>query len=591
MASRYLSDDECLLDLVRLVATRHPSALTTVQDALEDSPYLATTTLSFMYRETGVRNEHECCCHYDHEYMTYLTESGFDFEKFSQVAKNVVRGVCRHARDDSNRTNFGLSSTDSEVSLSSLVLDCENNVLQTRRLPRVPSVSLAYETDEMIENTHVKLGPKWSDSSAASLELDDNGANQMYYSGCYDSPFLEDEEPVTAPAIKPTKKPSYFRQSSTGSLLSRFREREEVVKKSRLYKRRSSGNLPNDFDIRSHPRLASRRSSSSDFDIRSHPRLSSRRSSASLRLMDIDIEDIKLRTETSLIHVAAAVGDGSLVSFLLKKANTCLEQLGAFQLSPLHLAIIKKKMGYLKHIILQPETYLASKSGVFKFASRPIDRHGHKGRLSSSKLSLIGLCVKMNDTDTLNDLLDTGLLRDVALLRGLKEAVESDCCECTDILLKTGIRPNLDIMKEGTSKSAEVFECLFRRFRKDFKVYSIQHPETVIRELLMPSILTKNIEVVRILVQNGIPVNQAKGFYSPVTCAVLDNQPEILKLLLNSNADKSAEIQGYTLLDISYCMGFNECAGKYLFLNCILFCINAILPHQGLNKLHYILYI
>ena len=563
MGTRYLSDDECLLDLVRLIATRHPSTLTTIQDLLEESPYLARSTISFMYRETGVRNEHECSCHYDNEYMTYITASGFDFEKFSQVARNVARGFCRHAKDGSSNSSLGLCSADSEVSLQSLAIDCENNILQNRKIPRAPSVSLSFETDDIVDNFHTKLRPRMSDSSMTSVESEADLCTHTRArfsigsdSPC-DSPVFENEEA----ANMFMKTPPYSRQSSTGSSQVRFREPEDTAKKGRMYKRRSIGNY-----------------SPGDLDVRGHPRLSRRRSSALLRLLDMEIEDIKMKTETSLIHVAAAVGDASLLSYLLKKAGACLEQLGAFQLSPLHLAILKKKVCYLKHIILQPETYLANKSGVFKFASRPIDRHGHKGRLSTTNLSLIGLCVKMNDTDTLVELLDAGVLRDAALLKGLKEAVESDSSECVDIMLKTGVRPNLDIMKEGTSKSMGVFECLFRRFRKDFKVYSLQHPETVIRDLLMPSILTKNIEVVRILVQNGIPVNHVKGFYSPVTCAVLDNQPEILKLLLENNADKSAEIKGYTLLDIANCMGFKECTGEYHS------CTNSTLPNTETEK-------
>ena len=551
-SSPCLSDDERLLDLVRLIATRHPSALSAVQDAFDDSPYLATTTLSFLYRETGARNEHECSCHYDHEYMTYLTETGFDFEKFSQVAKNVVRGLCRHAKSDPNRGS--LCSADSEISLLSLVDNENNNVFHSRRLPRVPSVSLAYETDEIIENAHPKLGPRISDDSVRSLDLEENRGSKVRFSFSGDSPYgslsslseSQDTPPIPMPR---RRKPSYFRQSSNGSSLSSTSDREDTFRKSRLFKRRSSATLSNDFDIRVHP---------------GHPGLARRRSSASLRLMDIEIEAIKLRTETSLIHVAAAVGDGTMLSFLLRKTNATFEQLGAFQLSPLHLAIIKKKMCYLKHIMLQPDTYLISKSGMFKFAERPVDKHGHKERLSNSKLSLIGLCVKTKDTETLQDLLKTDTFSDAALERGLKEAVENDSAEATDILLQTGIRPNLDVLKEGTSKSADVFECLFRRFRKDFKVYCIQHPGTVIRDLLMPSILTKNIEVVRILVQNGVPLTQTKGFYSPVTCAVLDNQPEILNLVWGGNADKCAEMQGYSLLDIACCMGFKDCAGIFL---------------------------
>lgn len=548
-----LSDDERLLDLVRLIATRHPSALSTVRETFEDAPYLATATLSFMYRETCARNEHECSCHYEHEYMTYLTEDGFDFEKFSHMAKNVMNGSCRHVRNGSSPQ--GLSAAASEISLQSLIADTENNIIcQSKRQTRPLSLSLAYETDD-IENTHATLRPQRSDGSAKSLDLDQNRGARVHFSICSGSPsdslssLSETQETVFD--MTPTEKPRYFppvsRQSSTGSQQSSASERDDNFNRSRLFKRRGSANLQTNGEMRFNPLLARRRSSA-------------------IRLMDIELDYIKLRTETSLIHVAAAVGDGSMLSLLLKKANVSLEQIGAFQLSPLHLAILKKKMCYLKQIILGPDMYLANSSGTFKFSVRPVDKHGHRGRLESSKLSLIGLCVKMADTETLHNLLNTGMFSDAAIERGLKEAVENDSYSATNLLLQTGIRPNLDVLKEATSKSAEVFECLFRRFRKDFKVYCIQHPEIVIRDLLMPSILTRNVEVVKILFQNGVPMKkQSKGFYTPVTCAVLDNQPEILQILLANHADKSAEMQGYTLLDIACCMGFKECSGISIF--------------------------
>ena len=533
-----LSDDERLLDLVRLIASRHPSALTTVKSTIEDAPYLALTPLSFMYRETCARNEHECSCHYDNEYMTYITETGFDFEKFNHVARNVVRGVCRHARSD--QAGLGLSSADSEISLVSLMSDKENNnnnVFQLNQRPRRPiSVSMAYETDDLHENKHPKLRKHNSDSSAVSTDLEENRESRVHFQiSPHGSLSSLAESPQDSPST-PTRfryGPSVSRQSSVGSHQSSASE--DDFRQTRLFKRRSSSNFTN-------------------------ASLGRRRSSA-LRLMDIELDFIKLRTETSLLHVAAAVGDGSLFSLLMKTANASQLQIGAFQLSPLHLAILKKRMCYLKHIILNPDSHLVGTFGTFKYASRPIDKHGHKRRLEITKLSLIGLCVKMEDTETLQDLLETGMFGDVALERGLKEAVENDSASVTELLLQTGIRPSLDILKEGSSKSVDVFDSLFRRFRKDFKVYCLQHPDIVIRDLLMPSILIKNVEVVRILVQNGIPLKQTKGFYSPVSCAVLDNQPEILSILLKSNADKSAEMQGYSLLDIATCMGFKECAG------------------------------
>ena len=535
-ASPELSDDERLLDLVRLIATRHPSALSTVQNAIEDAPYLAITTLSFLYRETCARNEHECSCHYENEYLTYITETGFDFEKFNHVARNVIRGVCRHARNDQN--GLGLSSADSEISLLSLMSDKENNnAFQFNRQRRPISLSLSYETDNIVENKHRKLRQQNSDSSAVSVELDENRENRVHFKisphGSLSSLAESQDSPSTP--TRPKNFSPVSRQSSTGSHQSSVSEFEDDFRQSRLFKRRSSANFAN-------------------------PSLGRRRSSA-LRLMDVELDFIKLRTETSLLHVAAAVGDGSLLSFLMKTANASLLQIGAFQLSPLHLAILKKKMCYIKQIILNPDIRLAGSSGTFKFASRPVDKHGHKRHLESSKLSLIGLCVKMEDTETLRDLLNLGMFGDIALERGLKEAVENDSFAVVELLLQTGIRPSLDILKEGSSKSVDVFDCLFRRFRKDFKIYCLQHPDIVIRDLLMPSILIKNADVVRILVQNGIPLKQTKGFYSPVTCAVLDNQPEILTILLQNNADKSAEMQGYSLLDIACCMGFNECTG------------------------------
>ena len=536
------SDDERLLGLVRLIATRHPSALTTVQNVLDDAPYLAITTLSFMYRETCARNEHECSCHYDNEYMTYITETGFDFEKFNHVARNVVRGVCRHARSD--QAGLGLSSADSEISLVSLMSDKENNnnVFQFNNRPRPPiSLSLAYETDDLEENKHKKLRQQNSDSSALSIDIEENRESKVHFQ-------ISPHGSLSSLAESP-------KACDSPSSPTRFRYCPPVSRQSSVSSHQSSAS-EDDF----RPRLFKRRSSSNF----ANPSMGRRRSSA-LRLMDVELDFIKLRTETSLLHVAAAVGDGSLFSFLMKTANASLLQIGAFQLSPLHLAILKKKMCYLKHIILNPDTHLMGGSGTFKFASRPVDKHGHKRRLEMSKLSLIGLCVKLEDTETLRDLLESGMFGDIALERGLKEAVENDSFSVTELLLQTGIRPSLDILKEGSSKSVEVFDCLFRRFRKDFKVYCLQHPDIVIRDLLMPSILIKNVEVVRILVQNGIPLKQTKGFYSPVSCAVLDNQPEILAILLKNNADKSAEMQGYSLLDIAGCMGFKECAGmKYI---------------------------
>lgn len=326
-----------------------------------------------------------------------------------------------------------------------------------------------------------------------------------------------------------------------------------------------------DFDLannnRPEKRLVKRRSSSSlkSLEIIDHRgQLSSLHSrfssSSSLKSLALEIEEVVGQTKTSLMHAAAAVGDGALLMFLLKKARLSLEQLGKFQLSPLHLSIIKRKMGYLRQIILRPEIYLSNRSGLFKYAE-VVKRDNIHSSLDVTKISLVGLCVKMDDFDTMHDLLNTGVLSDSALQRGLKETIEAASVDATEVMFKHGVRPDLDIMKIAASKSVEIFENVFRRFRKDFKIYSIQHPEYITRELVMPAILTRNADVVKILIQNGAPVT-CKGFYTPLSLAVLENQPEVTRLLLENNAERSTELQGYNLLDISTCMGYKDCSGK-----------------------------
>lgn len=323
-----------------------------------------------------------------------------------------------------------------------------------------------------------------------------------------------------------------------------------------------------DFDLTNNnkyeKRLTKRRSSSSLKSLESNDSYQEsgmHRSSTTLTLrsLTLETEEVVERTQTSLIHAAAAVGNGSLLLFLLKKAKVSLEQVGNFQLSPLHLAIVKHTMCYLKQIILRPEIYLANRSGSFKHGEIVTDTHGHKS-LNVTKLSLVGLCVKCDDMDTMKALVDAGVLSDVALQKGLRESVEGNSLEAVETLLKSGVRPDLDIMKIAAGKSVSVFESVFRRFRKDFKIYSIQHPEHITRELVMPAILTRNFGVVEVLIQNGAPVT-CKGFYTPLTLAVLENQPDITRLLLQYGAQKTCELQGYNLLDISTCMGYTECAG------------------------------
>lgn len=446
-----LSDEETLIDLLRLIVTRHPSATNVIDDAFRHTPHLANSYLTFNFKETGSKFDHECRCHYDHEYMTYIKESGFDFESFSIVAKNVIRGYCRHARP-----------ADSPTSVTS-PLTSMNSQLNLRNLRR-------YSVDFDLANNN-----------------------------------------------RPEK---------------------------RLMKRRSSSSLKSLEVIESGRPLSS----------------AHRFSSSSLKSLTLEIEEVVGQTKTSLMHAAAAVGDGSLLMYLLKKARISLEQIGKFQLSPLHLAIVKHKMCYIRQIILRPEIYLCNRSGLFKYADVIKSDKAHSS-LEVNKISLVGLCIKMDDIDTLHDLLNTGVLSDAALQRGLKETIEEDSVNATEILFKHGVRPDLDIMKIAASKSVEMFETVFRRFRKDFKIYSIQHPEYITRELVMPAILTRNSGVVKILIQNGAPVT-CKGFYTPLSLAVLENQPEVAKLLLENHAEKNTELQGFNLLDISTCMGYKECSGK-----------------------------
>lgn len=460
MASHHLelSDDEQLLDLLRLIVTRHPSATTAINDAFKHSPHLATSYLTFNFRENGSKTEHECRCHYEHEYMTYIRESGFDFDMFSRTAKNVIRGHCRH-------------STDSPTSSAS-----------------PSSTTTPFQSAMSVRNVR-----------RYSVDFDSTNVN-----------------------TKPEKKRLASRRSSSSLKSLEFNEHT-----------RASGNV----------------------------NLSSRKSSSSLRSLALEIDEVIGQTQTSLIHAAAAVGDASLLLFLLKKAKISLEQLGKFQLSPLHLAIIKHRMGYMKHIILRPEIYLSNRAGVCKHAEVVVDSFGDSS-LTINKISLIGLCVKVGDLETMAELLGKGVMGDIALQRGLKESVEVDSVDAVEALFKSGARPDLDIVKIAAAKSVPVFESVFRRFRKDFKIYSIQHPEHITRELIMPAILTRNYGVVEILIRNGAPVT-CKGFYTPLTLAVLENQPDVANLLLDYRAEKTSELQGYNLLDISTCMGYTECAGQY----------------------------
>lgn len=447
-----LSDDEQLLDLLRLIVTRHPSALSTIDTVFKHSPHLANSTLTFTFKENGSRSEHQCRCHYEHEYMTYISDTGIDFESFSHMAKNVVRGQCRHAAD---------SPTPG---------------------PTTP------------------ISPPFSDGKDLT--------NIRRYS--------VDFELVDHNYIEP---------------------------KRRIVKRRSSSSLKA-LDINDSGRGT--------------PTLTSPRSCTSLRSLVLEIDEVVCKTQTSLIHAAAAVGDASLLVFLMKSARVSLQQLGKFQLSPLHMAIMKHKMCHLSNIILVSDTYLTNKAGTFIYGEVTTDDHKHK-TLVTSKLSLIGLCVKANDMETMKQLLNSGVMRDVALEKGLKEAVEGNSVEAVETLFRYGVRPSLDIMKVATTRSVTVFESVFRRFRKDFKIYSLQHPERITQDLLMPAILTRNYGVVEILIQNGAPTT-SKGFYTPLTLAVLENQPEVADLLLQRHADRAIELQGCNLLDISSCLGFTECS-------------------------------
>jgi len=400
-----LSDDEKLLDLLRLVVTRHPSAASVIDDVFQDSPHLATAGLTFTYRETNAGSEHECRCHYDHEYMTYITDTGIDFDKFSQIAKNVVKGSCRHA-----------SWSDSPVSPAT-----------------PPAFFLSKCQDMRLRNTR-----------RYSVDFD-IGKGHTQSSGC-----------------------------------------------KRLVSRRSSSSLRS---------LEAAEIGSS----RGVTNLISRRSSASLRSLALEIEDSLGETQTSLVHAAAAVGNGALVLLLLRWAKTPLLQVGRFQMSPLHLAIVKNRMCYVRELILRPEIYIANHAGIFRYAEIVKDEHNHSS-LNVSKISLVGLCVIADDLDTLSALLNSSLLGELSLQRGLREAVEHNSPDAVDLLFKHGARPDIDIMKIAATRSTAVFETVFRKFRKDFKVYALKHPDRLTKELLVPAILARKAGVVHLLVANGAPV-------------------------------------------------------------------------------------
>ncbi|XP_052246093.1 uncharacterized protein LOC127854944 [Dreissena polymorpha] len=211
----------------------------------------------------------------------------------------------------------------------------------------------------------------------------------------------------------------------------------------------------------------------------------------------------------------------------------------------------------MRNIILCSDVYLANPAGVFCYACVTNGEMDGDSKLNIVKLSIIGLCIKFGDLDTLSALMNNGSFREQIIQRGLREAIDENSTDGVELLFKNGARPDLDTMKIASTKSVSVFEAVFRKFRKDFKIYALQHPEHIVRELVMPAILTRNTGIVKVLIQNGAPVH-CKGFYTPLAMAVLENQPEVTQILLESHVDRNMELQGCNLLDIAICMGYTE---------------------------------
>ena len=238
-------------------------------------------------------------------------------------------------------------------------------------------------------------------------------------------------------------------------------------------------------------------------------------------------------TSVQLIHAAAVVGFVPVLEILLalpQKEPTLVDTIHSLNASPLHLAILFKQRQSIKTIIElghdKLETYCNNR---FIYAVRS---QTNKNLIDSSSVSIIKLCMIMNDNQTAQNIVQHTSLRASWVI----DAITSDS-EC----LKALILPHVN-----------------EQFIAQIPINEVEH-------ILKLAIKNRDIlHIARMLISRlkGQELNKKQSASLPwALLATIYNQPKILEILLDSNLTTGAyTVRDYTIFDIANSVGHNECA-------------------------------
>ena len=231
-----------------------------------------------------------------------------------------------------------------------------------------------------------------------------------------------------------------------------------------------------------------------------------------------------------LIHAAAVVGCVPVLEILLtlpQKAQTFGETIHSLNASPLHLAILFKQRQCIKTIIESGheklETYC---NNQFIYAVRS---QTNLNLINKTSMSIIKLCMVMNDNQTAQNIVQHTSLRAVWVIDAMTS--ESEC-------LKALILSNVN----------EQFIAQI----------------TILQVVRILKLVIKNGDTLHIaeMLINRLKSKPRKCTTLPwALLATIYNQPRILEIFLDSNLTTGAyTVRDYTIVDIANSVDHRECA-------------------------------
>ena len=264
-------------------------------------------------------------------------------------------------------------------------------------------------------------------------------------------------------------------------------------------------------------------------------------------------------TSVNLVHAAAAVGNIPVLDILMKSVDMEPALTGTFKASPLHLAVLREQRLCIEKIISLKQESLTS------YCLQVKHRRTNKTIATGSNMnlqfkSIIGLCIEMNDMETVKSILKTTRVTPEWILDVLHDESENAF---------QVVSPHLtaNLINEIKKKDLEY----------TFQIYllALKTGQGCVIHLILNHLKERQLKV--------------KGSLSLAMIAILYNNADILELLLNTNTDDGLEKRlDKTLLDIANMLGHYDCAGvliRYGIIGNGTPCGNKALPFMVIMEL------